>query len=112
MMSALKIVLTSHRIRPNKDRQVRLWSGSARDNSDFKASFEEIVELYTPEKSSATNSTREFEGRPAREYNPHFGTHNFAFSHNLPRFDVRPRLGRITAPTLSLSSDVTISSSQ
>lgn len=32
----------------------------------------------------------------------HYETHNFAMSYNQPRFDLRPRLGDISAPTLIL----------
>ncbi|OHE98581.1 hypothetical protein CORC01_06032 [Colletotrichum orchidophilum] len=98
----IKTVLTSDRIKPDADRQVRLHSGNIRDNEDFAASFAEIVDIYTPKDDSAIVDSREaiFEGNIADEYNLHYETHNFAFSHNLPRFDVRSQLQDITAPTL------------
>lgn len=98
-MGCLKMVLTSPRIAPDPDRQVRVWSGEVTDNEDFEASFAEIEPIYKPPgngdgggKSSIVASS------PSRTL--HYETHNFAFSYNQPQFDVRLRLGDITASTL------------
>ncbi|KAL2877056.1 hypothetical protein SGCOL_007677 [Colletotrichum sp. CLE4] len=98
----IKTILTSDRIKPDPDRQVRLNSGNIRDNEDFAASFAEIVDIYKPEDDSAIADSGDatFEGTVADEYILHYETHNFAFSYNLPRLDVRSRLKDITAPTL------------
>ncbi|KAF9874296.1 hypothetical protein CkaCkLH20_08279 [Colletotrichum karsti] len=104
-LNCLKTVLTSNRIKPDGDRQVRLFSGTVRDNKDFAAAFGEIVKIYTPEneREEVAQEPSTFEGNTctiAETYKLRYETHNFAFSHNVPRFDVRSRLGEITAPTL------------
>ncbi|KAK1540838.1 hypothetical protein CPAR01_06827 [Colletotrichum paranaense] len=97
----IKTILISDRITPDPDRQVRLNSGNIRDNEDFAAAFAEIVEIYKPKDDSASVGSRDttFEGNDAHEH-LHYETHNFAFSYNLPRLDVRSQLKDITAPTL------------
>ena len=73
VLRCLKSVLTDGRIRPDADRQVRAWSGNIRDNEDLAAAFIEILP---------------------------YKTHNFCFTHNQPRFDLRDRLEQIKVPTL------------
>ncbi|KAF3800103.1 Proline iminopeptidase [Colletotrichum gloeosporioides] len=99
----LKNILTSDRIQPDPDRQVRLVSGDVRSNEDFANAFAEIVGIYTPKDDSTDleSASSTFEGNHIAEtHHLHYETHNFAFSHNIPRFDVRSRLKDITAPTL------------
>ncbi|KAH0442437.1 hypothetical protein CcaCcLH18_01479 [Colletotrichum camelliae] len=99
----LKNILTSDRINPDADRQVRLVSGGVRDNQDFANAFAEIEGIYTPKDESIDSESASsiFEGNTIAETRHlHYETHNFAFSHNIPRFDVRSRLKDITAPTL------------
>ncbi|KAI8317672.1 Proline iminopeptidase [Colletotrichum sp. SAR11_240] len=99
----LKNILTSDRIQPDGDRQVRLVSGGVRSNEDFANAFAEIVGIYTPkdESTDLKSASSTFEGNAVAEtHHLHYETHNFAFSHNIPRFDVRSKLKDITAPTL------------
>ncbi|KAI8163439.1 Proline iminopeptidase [Colletotrichum sp. SAR 10_70] len=99
----LKNILTSDRIQPDADRQVRLVSGGVRSNEDFANAFAEIVGIYTPKNGStdSKSASSTFEGNVVAETHLlHYETHNFAFSHNIPRFDVRSKLKDITAPTL------------
>ncbi|TDZ38011.1 Proline iminopeptidase [Colletotrichum spinosum] len=102
VLNVLKNLLTSDRIHPNGDRQVRVWSGNVRDNQDFEDAWAEIVNIYKP-KQGAQTSPAEKETRDedkAQKPKLRYKTHNFAFSFNQSRFDVRPRLKDIAAPTL------------
>ncbi|KAL0940079.1 uncharacterized protein CTRU02_206689 [Colletotrichum truncatum] len=104
-LNVLKNVLSSHRIKPDGDRQVRVWGGNVRNNGDFADGFAEIVKIYKPDDKTAQEASEPatFEGGVAEKYKLHYETHNFAFSYNQPRFDVRTRLNQITAPTLVVS---------
>lgn len=59
------------------------------------------MEIYSPERDGESWEPVSFEG-VSNEYGIHWETHNAAFSTSVPRFDVRDRLGEITAPTLVL----------
>lgn len=103
VLRCLKSVLTDGRIRPDADRQVRAWSGNIRDNEDLAAAFIEILPIYTPEDKAGqnTSSTLDKDMRAeADELILHYKTHNFCFTHNQPRFDLRDRLEQIKVPTL------------
>lgn len=103
VLRCLKSVLTDGRIRPDADRQVRAWSGNIRDNEDLAAAFIEILPIYTPEDKAGQNtpSTLDKDKRAeADELILHYKTHNFCFTHNQPRFDLRDRLEQIKVPTL------------
>lgn len=98
MMQALKAVLSSKRVKVDAERQYRMWTGILRDDDDFARGVEEMQALFGPD-------TQETDGNEPLENKPQIGrvhsqTQNFAFSHNMPRFDVRHRLRHITAPTL------------
>ncbi|KAF6794583.1 hypothetical protein CSOJ01_13683 [Colletotrichum sojae] len=94
-LNVLKNILISDRIKPDGDRQVRVWGGNVRDNEDFAEAFAEIAEIYKPKDGTMGSSSASTDA-----FKWHYETHNFAFSHNQPRFDVRSRLKKITAPTL------------
>jgi len=82
---------------------VRAWSGNIRDNEDLAAAFIEILPIYTPEDKAGQNtpSTLDKDKRAeADELILHYKTHNFCFTHNQPRFDLRDRLEQIKVPTL------------
>lgn len=72
----------------------RLFSGQVRDNADFRACYGAILPLYSPHFDPATAQAR-LDATPFR-----YETHNRMFGHELPRYDLRPRLHEITAPTL------------
>ncbi|KAH8204511.1 hypothetical protein TruAng_001285 [Truncatella angustata] len=104
-LTVLKTILTSDRISPNPDRQVRLWSGTLLDDEDFAEAYKEIVPMYAPKPPKTpkdAEAVADFEGEKAtkRPENLHSATQNAAFSYNVPRFDVRDRLKDITAATL------------
>lgn len=114
-MNALANILVSPRIQVDAARQVRAWSGTLRDDQDFQDAVVEVMPFFAPPSPptpSSKASTRgsvaaaattppvttgtavestEFQG--SVEF--HSATHNYAFSENLPRFDVRPQLHMI-----------------
>ncbi|KAI1617330.1 proline iminopeptidase [Exophiala viscosa] len=102
-MNALANILTSHKVKVDVARQVRVWSGTLRNDEDYEAAILELLPFYTPpEDESATATTEEkpesTEFKGTVKY--HSATQNFAFSVNQPRFDVRDQLHTIKAPTL------------
>ena len=119
-MNALTQVLTSKRISPDPERQLRLWTGRVRDDEDFKVGFTEIMGMYAakpnqPEKAMGEEPTKQpeqvgeapkekpasgDEKQPAKELQYHYRTHNAAYSQIMPKWDVRDRLKEIEVPTL------------
>jgi proline iminopeptidase len=100
-MNAFKNILTSDRIKADSDRQLRLWTGSTHGNDDLETATGEIRQILRPADISRSSSSFGGPSRPAiPELN--YEVHNFAFSENLPRFDVRSRLCHIAVPTLIL----------
>ena len=72
----------------------RSFSGQVRDNADFKETWKAILPLYDYDYDPGTVEAR----ADAPTY--HYQTHNYAFSTNLPAYDITARLGEITCPTL------------
>jgi proline iminopeptidase len=72
-----------------------LWDGSLADNESFRYAFEVIRPLYFHTKSlaAAANAARS-------ETNYRIDVRNFVISQEYPKFDCRPELSRITAPTM------------
>ncbi|KYK59763.1 alpha beta hydrolase fold protein [Drechmeria coniospora] len=104
MMSCLKAVLTNPRIQPDAERQLRVWSGNTRDDDDLASGFAEIVPIYTPDPEKVASSSTDDAGRnpsaPPLKLDIHHATHNFCFTNNQPRFDLRTQLKNINVPTL------------
>jgi proline iminopeptidase len=98
-MYCLKSILTSPRIKVDADRQYRTWTGTVKNNNDLRAALTEILPIYRLEKASNESTMGTVD---PNQLNFHYETHNFALSYNQPRFDVRPKLGDIAAPTLIL----------
>ena len=92
-LQVLASVLTSTRVTVDVDRQIRLWSGTLVDQADFAAAVQEILPIYTPPDIEARVGE-------VRVEDVHFETQNAAFSYNVPRYDVRQKLGQIDVPTL------------
>lgn len=91
-MAALANIVTSSRVNPEIPRQVRLWSGTLYDDKDFEEAVGEILPFYAPpdyvvQPEDLPEST-EFRG----SIKFHSATQNFAFSVNMPQFDVRDQL--------------------
>lgn len=109
---------------------MRLWSGNVQGREDGEKGLAEIVAIYTPEgtedgnhnhgdaqpllssssssSSSSPSSNQKQQSAPppppafegAGDHELRWETHNAAFSHSVPRFDVRSRLCEVDAPTL------------
>jgi proline iminopeptidase len=101
MMTALANILTSDKVKVDVARQLRVWSGNLIDDKDFEEGVNEILPIYDPPEdfrivsSTKTDSgSKTFEGAPTvgpREaYNS--ATQNFAFSVNMPHYNVRDQL--------------------
>lgn len=100
MMQALKAVLTSKRVQVNAERQYKMWTGIMVDDEDFAAGVAEMSALFSPENVVENIQTQKEKENTPKSSIIHAATHNFAFSHNMPRFDIRARLKEITTPAL------------
>lgn len=72
----------------------RYWAGRIRDDEDLKARWAEIIGLYDYEYDPARSAERVEAGSYRYE------THNWCFRHNMPGYDLKPRLGEVRCPTL------------
>ena len=106
-MNALANILTSPRVKVDVARQVRVWSGTLHDDQDFEDAILELLPFYLPPENApsrvTTDESTEFRGTV--KY--HAATQNYAFSVNMPRFDVREQLKTIKVricPSPPLSS--------
>ena len=100
MMAALKTCLTSPRIKPDPERQLRMWSGLLIDDEDFAKGIVEMTPLFAADDTTVTQREWVSSGQKP---NVHAATSNFAFSVNQPQFDIRARLGEIKTPTLVIA---------
>ena len=83
-------------------RQRRMWAGLARDDEDLKIGFEEFARVFAPPPGEALPTAQKVDAPPAKHFPPifHAATHDWAFSKNLPVYDVREQLASIHVPTL------------
>ena len=102
-MRALANILRSNVVSPDTEKQVRLWSGTIRDDEDLADALGEIFPFYLPPEEARLPvpageqpESTEFQGS-IRFYS---ATANYAFSVNMPAFDVSEGLKHIKAPTL------------
>ncbi|GIL34829.1 alpha/beta fold hydrolase [Phycicoccus sp. DTK01] len=88
--------LSSARVDLDLAKFERIMDGAVRDDEDLRDCWAEILPLYDhvydPEAVA-----RKVEQTPYR-----YRTHNWAFTENMPRYDVTGRLGSVTCPTLVL----------
>jgi proline iminopeptidase len=86
--------LKSDRVTIDMEKFDRIDVGQVRDNDDLRDCWREILPLYDfvydPEATE-----RKVQATPYR-----YEAHNYAFSVNLPSYDLKPVLPQITAPTL------------
>jgi proline iminopeptidase len=72
----------------------RYWTGRIRDDADLKARWAEIIPLYDyeydPERSTAAVEAGSYRHE----------SHNWCFQHNMPAYDLKPKLPSVTCPTL------------
>lgn len=86
--------LSSDRVTIDMEKFDRIDNGQVRDNDDLRDCWREILPLYDYVYDPAAVE-RKVEATPYR-----YEAHNYAFSVNLPRYDLKPLLPRVTAPTL------------
>ncbi|HEY0187931.1 MAG TPA: alpha/beta hydrolase [Cellulomonas sp.] len=86
--------LASDRVTIDMEKFDRIDQGRVRDDEDLADCWREILPLYDhvydPEAVE----------RKARATPYRYRAHNYAFSTNLPRYDLKPALPHVTAPTL------------
>lgn len=99
VMGALANILTSDRVKVDKARQVRVWSGNLLSDRDYQEAIAELLPFYAPPEDPSkktTGQTSESSTTSAEFFGPggqfHSKTQNWAFSRNMPLFDVRQRL--------------------
>jgi proline iminopeptidase len=82
------------RVEINWDNFNRYWGGEIRDDEDLKARWAEIIPLYDFEYDAERSAARVEAGIYRYE------AHNWCFQHNMPGFDLKPRLPGVRCPTL------------
>lgn len=91
---SMRNAMDSPRVQVDRERLERMFAGRVRDDADFEELWRDILPLYDydydPAKAREKADTTIY----------HHATHNVAFSQNLPGYDVKPKLGGITCPTL------------
>jgi proline iminopeptidase len=87
-------VLASARVELDLAKFRRIMDGSTRDNPDLTECWAEILPLYDHVYDPAS-VRRKVEATTFR-----YETHNWAFTENMPRYDIKSRLSQIACPTL------------
>jgi proline iminopeptidase len=87
-------VLASDKVDLDPELVNRVKRGEVRSNEEFREYWRKALRIYNHDYDPAAVEAR----AAATPYR--FETHNFAFSQNLPAYDVKDRLGAITCPTL------------
>lgn len=91
---ARRNALESARVQLDMGRFERIMDGRVRDDEDLRACWAEILPLYDHVYDPAATQ-RKVEATTYR-----YRTHNWAFTQNVPRYDITDQLHRITCPTL------------
>lgn len=98
-MQTLADILTSNQVKVDTARQVRLWSGTLLDDHDLEGAIRELIPFFAPpprdlpSKVEVRERAESAESQQTVVYDS--ATHNYAFSVNMPRFDVRQQLQTI-----------------
>jgi proline iminopeptidase len=92
--AARRNATASSRIELDLGKFNRIMDGHTRDDEDLAECWRHILPLYDHDFDPSRIDER------LRTTVYHHGTHNFAFTHNLPRYDILERLGEITCPVL------------
>jgi proline iminopeptidase len=85
---------TSTRVTIDLEKLDRINTGQIRDDEDLRDCWREILPLYDHVYDPAKVAER-VEATPYR-----YQTHNHAFAVNMPNYDIKAELHRITCPTL------------
>jgi len=86
--------LSSTRVDLDLDKFNRIMDGKTLSNEDLKECWAEILPLYDHTYDPAVVAHR-VETTPYR-----YETHNWAFTENMPRYDLKPQLPDVACPTL------------
>lgn len=91
---AIANALASDRVKVDREKLARIMDGCCLSDEDMRECYKEIQPLYNanwnPEKDAERLKTLIFRHE----------THNFAFAHNLPAYDLKPQLPSLACPTL------------
>jgi proline iminopeptidase len=85
---------TSTRVKIDLEKLDRINTGTVRDDEDLRDCWQEILPLYDHVYDPVKVAQR-VESTPYR-----YQTHNYAFSVNMPAYDIKSQLHKITCPTL------------
>jgi len=72
----------------------RSFDGKTLSDEDMRDCYLEIQPLYNVNWDPVQDAER------IKHYQFHHATHNYAFAHNLPNFDIKPRLREVKVPVL------------
>lgn len=86
--------LASARVELDLGKFERIMDGRTRDDEDLRECWAEILPLYDHVYDPAA-VTRKVEATTYR-----YETHNWAFTENMPSYDIKEQLSRVTCPTL------------
>jgi proline iminopeptidase len=86
--------LASARVDLDLDKFARIMDGTTRDDADLRECWAEILPLYDHVYDPAVVQQR------VERTTYRYETHNWAFTHNMPHYDITGQLSRITCPTL------------
>ncbi len=86
--------LANARVQLDLSKFERIMDGTVRDDDDLRECWAEILPLYDHVYDPAAVA-RKVEATPYR-----YRTHNWAFTHNMPAYDLTEQLPTVTCPTL------------
>jgi proline iminopeptidase len=86
--------LASARVKVDPDKLDRIFNGRVRDNDDLRDCWREILPLYDYNYDPAAVQQR-VDATPYR-----YEAHNYAFSVNIPGYDIKSALSSISCPAL------------
>lgn len=86
--------LASSRVQVDVEKLDRINAGLVRDDEDLRDCWREILPLYDF-NYDPSNISAKVAATPYR-----YATHNFAFAHNIPNYDIKEKLPNIVCPTL------------
>lgn len=92
--AAIRNALSSDRVNVDREKLARIMEGRCLSNEDMMECYTEIQPLYNAKWDPAKDTER------LERIIFRYETHNFAFSHNLPNYDLKPHLPNIKVPTL------------
>jgi proline iminopeptidase len=91
---AFETARNQDRIEINWENFNRYWTGQIRDDADLKQCWSEMIGLYDHDYDPERSARAVEEGSYRHE------AHNWCFQHNWDNYDLKDRLGTISAPTL------------